>query len=149
MAPRQQTPGICGRIRCALTVGPDGQVPTIQRPPAYKATLALLKWWPYKWVTTVCSISHKDRKTNIWVRERTQVRYNQQCEKNEMVPAWAGHINHLKDDRWTSSVTTLGPLWQEKTRKTSQAVKRRPGQILERHDLAEDSTSQANLEEAC
>ena len=34
-------------------------------------------------------------------------------------------------------------------RDTSQAVKRRPGQILEGHDLAEDSTTQANLETAC
>ena len=36
------------------------------------------------------------------------------------------------------------------TSETSQAVKRRPGQILERHDLAaEDSIRQANLEVAC
>ena len=32
------------------------------------------------------------------------------------------------------------------TRETGQAVERRPGQILERHDLAEDSTRQGNLE---
>ena len=35
------------------------------------------------------------------------------------------------------------------TMETSQAVERRPGQILERHDLAEDSTRQGNLETAC
>ena len=35
------------------------------------------------------------------------------------------------------------------TRETSQAVERRPGQILERHDMAEDSTWQGNLEMAC
>ena len=35
------------------------------------------------------------------------------------------------------------------TRETSQAVERRPGQILERHDMAEDSTRQGNLETAC
>ena len=34
------------------------------------------------------------------------------------------------------------------TWETSQAVERRPGQILERHDMAEDSTRQANLERA-
>ena len=35
----------------------------------------------------------------------------------------------------------LKTIWQEKmTRETSQAVERRPGQILERHDLAEEST---------
>ena len=44
----------------------------------------------------------------------------------------------------------LETIWQETTtRETSQAVERRPGQILERHDLAEDSTKQANLETAC
>ena len=39
---------------------------------------------------------------------------------------------------------------QEKTsRETSLAVERRPGQILERHDMAEDSTRQGNLETTC
>ena len=32
--PHQRPPGICGRIRCALTVGPEEQVPPLQRPPA-------------------------------------------------------------------------------------------------------------------
>ena len=31
----------------------------------------------------------------------------------------------------------------------SEAVERQPGQILERHDMAEDSTIQGNLETAC
>ena len=35
------------------------------------------------------------------------------------------------------------------TREISQAVGKRPGQILERHDLAEDTTIQANLDTAC
>ena len=35
------------------------------------------------------------------------------------------------------------------TRETSQAVERRPGQILERHDMAEYSTRQGHLETAC
>ena len=44
----------------------------------------------------------------------------------------------------------LETIRQEKTtRETSQAVERRPGQILERHDMAEDSTRQANMETAC
>ena len=34
-------------------------------------------------------------------------------------------------------------------REASQAVERRPGQILERHDLAEDCTRQAKLKTAC
>ena len=44
----------------------------------------------------------------------------------------------------------LETIWQENTtRETSQAVERRPGQILERHDMAEDSTRQGNVEAAC
>ena len=35
------------------------------------------------------NITNKDRKTNIWVSERTKVRYNQQCDTNEMVPGMA------------------------------------------------------------
>ena len=39
----------------------------------------------------------------------------------------------------------LETVWQERTTsETSQAVERRPGQILAGHDLAEDSTRQAN-----
>ena len=34
---------------------------------------------------SMLNITYKDRKTNVWVRERTKVRYNQECEKNEMV----------------------------------------------------------------
>ena len=44
----------------------------------------------------------------------------------------------------------LETIWQEKTtRETSEAVERWPGQILERHDMAEDSTRQGTLEAAC
>ena len=44
----------------------------------------------------------------------------------------------------------LETIWQEKTtRETSQVVERRPGQILERHELPDDSTRQAKLETAC
>ena len=44
----------------------------------------------------------------------------------------------------------LETIWQEKTtRETSQAVERRPGQILERHDMTEDSTRQGHLEMTC
>ena len=40
-------------------------------------------------------------------------------------------------------------LQEKTTRETSQAVERRPGQILERHDTAENSTRQGNLETTC
>ena len=43
----------------------------------------------------------------------------------------------------------LETIRQEKTTKeTSQEVERRPGQILERPDMAKDSTRQGNLETA-
>ena len=43
----------------------------------------------------------------------------------------------------------LETIRQEKTsRETSQAVERRPVQILEQHDMAEDSTRQGHLETA-
>ena len=38
---------------------------------------------------------------------------------------------------------------EKKTRETSQAMERQPGHILERHDMAENSTRQGNLETTC
>ena len=43
----------------------------------------------------------------------------------------------------------LETMTRKDDKETSQAVERRSGQILERHDMAEDSTRQANLETAC
>ena len=45
-------------------------------------------------------------------------------------------------------VSPLGDHRQEKTIDNSQAAERQLGQILEGHDLAEDSSRQANLETA-
>ena len=53
------------------------------------------------------NITYKDRKTNVWVGERTQVRYNQQCEKNEMVPA--AYASRPGQGTSTASKTTGGP----------------------------------------
>ena len=78
-------------------------------------------------------------------REDQRHRHNQQREK-KMKLFWECHINRLKDEIWSSRITT----WKSyMTRETSHAVKRRPGQILEGHDLAEDNARQANLEAAC
>ena len=90
---------------------------------------------------SMLNITYKDRKTNIWVREMTKV-IDIISNVIKIKWSWAGHINRLKDDRWTS------PLGENTTRVASQAVERRPGQRLERHDLAEDSTRQGNLEAA-
>ena len=99
---------------------------------------------------SMLNITYKDRRTNIWVRERTKL-IDIIYTVGKMKWSWAGHINRLKDDRWTSRVTMhLETIWQENTTmETSQAVERRPGQIRERHDMAEDSTRQGHLETTC
>ena len=88
-------------------------------------------------------ITYKDRNTNIWVRDIIS-----NVRKNEMVLGRA----HQPPQRRPMDLAChhLETIRQENTtRKTSKAVERRPGQILERHDLAEDSTIQANLETVC
>ena len=57
---------------------------------------------------TMLNITYKDRKTNIWVKERTKV-IDIINTVIKMKWTWAGHINRLKDDRWTSRVTTWRP----------------------------------------
>ena len=94
------------------------------------------------------NITYKDRNINIWVRERTQVI---DIISNVRKMNWFGQ------DTSTDSKTTDGPrvspLGDHNDKKgsmeTSQAAERQPGQILERHDLPEDSTQHANLETAC
>ena len=54
------------------------------------------------------TITYKGRKTNIWGRERTKV-IDIINTLRKMKWSWAGHINRLKDDRWTSRVTTWRP----------------------------------------
>ena len=59
------------------------------------------------------NITYKDRKSNIWVRERTIV-IDIINTVRRMKWFWAGHINRLKDDRWTSRVTTWRPYDQNR-----------------------------------
>ena len=54
------------------------------------------------------NITYKDRMANIWVRERTKL-IDIIYTVRKMKWSWAGHINRLKDDRWTSRVTTWRP----------------------------------------
>ena len=78
-------------------------------------------------------------------RGQKSSRYKQHCEKNEMVLGRAYQPPQRRP--MDLACHHLETIWQEKTtRKTSQAVERRPGQILERHDMAEDSTRHGNLE---
>ena len=57
---------------------------------------------------SMLNITYKDRRTNIWVRERTKL-IDIIYTVRKMKWSWAGHINRLKDDRWTSRVTTWRP----------------------------------------
>ena len=76
---------------------------------------------------------------------------NNGITKNEMV--FAVHIDRLKHGRWTSRVTTWRPYYiikqQENTsQENSQTMERRHGHKMVGHDLAEDSTRQANMKVA-
>ena len=65
--------------------------------------------------------SYKDRKTNIWFRERTKV-IDIINTVRKMKWSLAGHINRRKDDRWTSRVTTWRPY--DKKRRQGRPAKR-------------------------
>ena len=54
------------------------------------------------------NITYKDRNTNIWVRERSNV-IEKISNVRKIKWSWAGHINRPKDDRWTSRVITWRP----------------------------------------
>ena len=97
--------------------------------------------------TQKCAQHHIQGQKDQPQAEDTNRRYNQQYEKNEVVLGRAHQPPQRRPmDLACHHLETIG---QEKTtRETSQVAERRPGQILERHDLAEDSTRQANLEAA-
>ena len=57
---------------------------------------------------SMLNITYEDRRTNIWVRERTKL-VDIIYTVRKMKWSWAGHINRLNDDRWTSRVTTWIP----------------------------------------
>ena len=70
---------------------------------------------------SMLNITYKDRKTNIWVREMTKL-IDIIYTVRKMKWSWAGHINRLKDDRWTSRVTTWRPY--DKKRRQRRPAKR-------------------------
>ena len=95
-----------------------------------------------KW-KEVCSASH----TRTEILTSGSGRVKKICEKNEVV---LGREYQPPQRRPMDLVCHYAEtVWHEKTRETSQMMERRPGQILERHELAEDSTREANWETAC
>ena len=74
--------------------------------------------------------------------------HNQDCGNNEAVLDRA----HQPPQRRAMDVAchNLESIRQENTeRETSDAMERRPGKLLEGHDLAKDSTTQANMKAVC
>ena len=67
------------------------------------------------------NITCKDRRTNIWVRERTRV-IDIMYTVRKMKWSWAEHINRRKGNRWTSRVTTWRPY--DKKRRQGRPAKR-------------------------
>ena len=67
------------------------------------------------------NITSTDRRTNIWVRERTKL-LDIIYTVRKMKWSWAGHVNRLKDDRWTPRVTTWRPY--DKKRRQGRPAKR-------------------------
>ena len=57
---------------------------------------------------SMLNITYEDRNTNVWVREKTKV-VDIISNVRKMKWSWAGHINRLKDDRWTTRVITWRP----------------------------------------
>ena len=96
---------------------------------------------------SMLNITYKDRRTNIWVGERTKV-MDIMYTVRKMKWSWAGHINRLKDNRWTSRATTWRPY--DRKRRQGRPAKRWRDDLdkLDRHDMAEESTRQGNLETA-
>ena len=75
-----------------------------------------------KWkLRSMLNITYNDRNANIWVRERTNV-IDIINTVGKMKWSWAGHINRLKDVRWTSHVTTWRPY--DKKRRQGRPAKR-------------------------
>ena len=87
---------------------------------------------------SMLTITYTDRRTNIWVSERTTVIYIMYTvRKNKMVLGRA--YQPPQKQPMDFACHHLETIWQEKsTMETSQAMERRPGQILERQDMAED-----------
>ena len=99
---------------------------------------------------SMLNITYKDRKTNIWVNgEDKSHRYNQHCKTNEIVLGRA----YQPPQRRPIYLTCHHLETIKMTRKDDKGDQPSDGettwQILERHDMAEDSTKPGNLETAC
>ena len=65
---------------------------------------------------SMLNITYRDRKTNIWVREKTEV-----IDVIEHVRrrkwTWAGHVSRIRDNRWTLRISTWKPYERKRLRR--------------------------------
>eukprot|EP00794_Sanderia_malayensis_P006478 gene6478-7217_t len=59
--------------------------------------------------------SRRDRKTNVWVRERSKVRDVITTAKS-IKWRWAGHVARMDDERWTQLTTEWQPIHGKRAR---------------------------------
>jgi hypothetical protein len=57
---------------------------------------------------SILNITYKDRKTNKWIREQTQVQDILETIKRRKW-IWAGHISRRSDNRWSAALTHWTP----------------------------------------
>ena len=97
---------------------------------------------------SMLNITYKDRRANMWVRERTKV-IDIMYTVRKIKWSWAEHINRLKDNRWTSRVTTWRP-YDRKRRHGRPAMRWRDDLDKYWSDTIWQRTAQdGNLETAC
>ena len=64
---------------------------------------------------SMLKITYRDRKTNIWVREKTNVTdVFEQVRRRKWT--WAGHVSRIRDNRWTLRITTWKPYERKRPR---------------------------------
>ena len=64
---------------------------------------------------SILNITYKDRKTNKWIREQTQVQDILETIKIRKW-TWAGHISRRQDNRWSSRLTHWTPYGRKRNR---------------------------------
>ena len=57
---------------------------------------------------SMLNITYRDRKTNIWVREKTKVTdVIEQVRRRKWT--WAGHVSRIRDNPWRLHIITWNP----------------------------------------
>ena len=57
---------------------------------------------------SILNITYRDRKSNIWVKEKTKVTdVMERVRRREWT--WAGHVSRIRDNRWTLRITIWTP----------------------------------------